>query len=206
MKTAVLVALVGGFLFSNEDPQIMLNKQYKAYISAQAFTPGQVEKYHKRITNLKRPLPKSTKMFLEANVDWEAYAQSTFGLKNWKALSNKQKKKFKRLLQKVHIKKYGKYFSPDVKFSMHFRSPTEYKLLRGFHFAKVETTVSSLRNDVEFDIDFIFRRGEKRWALCDVYIDGISKSKNYRRQVKKIFKKKGFKGVMEAFRNALKKS
>ena len=206
MKTSLVIAMVSSFLFSNEDPQRMLDKQYDAYITAQAFNPSGVEKYKNRIINTDRPLPKSARLFIDTNIDWDLYAKSTLGSKVWEAFSNKQRQNFKILLRKVHLKKYGKYFSSDIKFSAKFNGPTKYKLLRGHEFAKVETTLSSTTRDIEFDVDFIFHRGQDRWALCDIYIDGVSKSKTYRSQIKKIYKKDGYDGVMSAFKRALNKA
>lgn len=206
MKTSLVIAMVSSFLFSTEDPQKMLNKQYSAYITTQAINPSGVRKYRDRITNTKRPLPKSARLFIDTNIDWELYAQSSFGEKKWEELSTKQKKAFKILLRKVHLKKYAKYLSPNVKFSAIFNGPTKYKQLKGHEFAKVSTTLTSSTRGISFDVDFIFHKNDQRWSLCDVYVDGVSKSKNYRTQIRKIYKKDGYKGVMNAFGEALKKS
>ena len=202
----LVTTLVSSFFFTAQDPQVMLSKQYKSYITAQAMTPGSVNKYRDRIMETKKPFLKSTRLFLDTNIDWELYAKSIFSPKYWDSLTKKQKKNFIKLLQKVHIRKYAKHFSANTKFSVHFDKPTEYKLLRGEEFARVRTTVKSRSHDVEFDVDFVFHMGTERWALCDIYIDGLSKSKIYRREVRNIFKKKGYAGVMKAFRNALSKS
>ena len=199
-----LASLVSIFFFTHEDPQITMNKQYKAYATAQAFKPGSVEKYRNRALQIEKPMLKSTRLFLDTNVDWELYAKSIFN-PNWDTLTKNQKRRFIELLQKVYIKKYGKLFSTKAKFSVSFR-PTEYKMLRGENFARVKTTISSTSSDLEFDIDFVFHEGPKRWALCDVYIDGVSKSRAYRSQVRKIYKKKGYEGVISAFKRALNKA
>ena len=204
-SSLLLVAVVSAFFFTHEDPQIMLDKQYRAYITAQAFKPAALKKYRKRVLQVEKPFLNSTRMFINTNIDWDLYAESILK-PNWDKLTDKQKQRFKKLLQKVHIKKYGKYFSPSTKFSAIFSKQTEYKLLRGKSFAKVSATLKSTRSDAEIDIDLIFHKGPERWALCDVYVDGVSKSRAYRSQVRKIYKKEGYKGVMKAFRRALKKA
>ena len=206
MKTSLVLAMVSSFLFSAEDPQKMLNKQYSAYVTTQTVNPSGVRKYRNRITNIMRPLPRSARLFIDTNIDWELYAQSSFGEKTWGNLSTKEKNAFKVLLRKVHLKKYGKYLSPDIKFSATFNGPTRYKQLKGHDFAKVSTTLVSSNSGVTFDVDFIFHKEADRWSLCDVYVEGVSKSKNYRSQIRKIYKEKGFKGVMDSFTNTLKNS
>ena len=206
MKTSLVVVMVSSFLFSTEDPQEMLNKQYNAYTTTQKINPSGVRKYRNRITNTDLPLPKSARMFIDTNIDWELYAESAFGEKTWHALSERQKNNFKSLFRKVHLKKYGKYLSPDTRFSVEFVGPTKYKTFKGHNFAKVSTTLLSVSHNVEFDVDFIFHKNKNRWALCDVYVDGVSKSKNYRSQINRIYKKDGYTGVIEAFHRALDKS
>jgi len=198
MKSLVVAAVVSAYFFNGSDPQIILEKQYKSYISVQAFNKKGIEKYRNRILNTKKRLPNSARQFIETNIDWEVYAESIFR-PNWNKLNNHQKAQFKATLQRDAINRYGHLFSPSLTFSVKFNGPTEYKLLKGNKFARVRTTIVSLRSDAEIDVDFIFRFGDKRWAICDVYIDGVSKTKSYRRSVRKIYKDKGFDGVIKAF-------
>jgi len=200
MKSLVVAAVVSAYFFNGDDPQRMLETQYKSYITVQAFNKSGIEKYRNRILDPKKRLPNSARQFIETNIDWDVYAESIFR-PNWDKLNNHQKIKFKRTLQRDAINRYGHLFSPDITFSVKFNGPTEFKLLKGNKFARVRTTISSLRNDAEIDVDFIFRFGTERWALCDVYIDGVSKTRSYRSSVRKIYKKKGFDGVIKSFRN-----
>jgi ABC-type transporter MlaC component len=202
MKSILITAMVSAYLFSNADPQETLKTQYKAYVAVQAFNPGGVEKYRDKVLHKTKKIPRSARTFLSANIDWEAYAESVFR-PNWNKLTKRQKRKFKKLLQRDAIQRYGHLFSPDLKFSAKFNNPTDYKLLRGNKFARVRVTLASTRTDAEAEVDFIFRQGLKRWAICDVYIDGVSKSKSYRRAVRRIYKKEGYKGVMKVFEKNL---
>ena len=194
----------GGLLFSSEDPQHTLNAQFKAYTMARTFVPGTLRNYRKQLIDTNTPLSKPIRTFVNTNIDWTAYAKSIFGT-NWIDLTTKQRENFKALLQKVHIRKYGKHLSPDVKFSARFNKSTTYKFFRGEEYAKVSTIFVSHKRNIKFDIDFILRRGAKRWALCDVHVDGVSHSRVYRGHVKKIYENLGYAGVMEAFQRALKR-
>jgi ABC-type transporter MlaC component len=202
MKAILVASIVSAYFFTAQDPQIMLHTQYKAYITVQAFNPKAVAKYRDRILNKKKRVPKSAQKFMNTNIDWEMYAETIFR-PNWENLSKKQKKHFKKLLQRDVIERYGHLYSPDLKFSAKFRGETQYKILRGHKFARVSTTLKSTSSDAEVDIDFIFHRGAKRWALCDVHIDGVSKSKAYRQSVRKIYKNHGYSGVVKIFEKRL---
>tara|TARA_Y100000310_G_C20359120_1_gene658104 strand:- start:94 stop:726 length:633 start_codon:yes stop_codon:yes gene_type:complete len=202
MKSILVVAMVSAYFFSDADPKSVLETQYKSYITVQALNPSGVEKYRDKILDSTKRMPKSARKFLDANIDWEVYAESIFR-PNWDKLNNAQKRKFKKLLQRDAIERYGHLFSPSLKFSVKFNGTTEYKTLRGHKFARVSTTISLLRSDGEVDVDFIFHHGPKRWALCDIYVDGVSKSKSYRKSVRRIYKKEGYKGVVSTFRKNL---
>ena len=192
-------------LFSEEDPQSMLSKQYKAYVVARTFFPDTLKNYQKQLVDSDVPLSKSVRLFVDTNIDWNTYARSIFGSR-WQELSAEQQLNFRVLIREVLLRKYGKHFSPNAKFSIRFNKSTKYKLLKGNEFAKVPTTLISYKNNAAFDIDFVFFRGAKRWAVCDIHVDGVSHSQTYKTQVKRIFRKKGYPGVMKAFRRILKKS
>ena len=202
MKPVLIAMMVSAYFFSNADPQEMLNAQYKAYITAQAFNPAGVKKYRDRIVSPAKKMPRPAQRFINTNIDWEIYAESVFR-PNWDKLTKVQKRKFKRLLQRDAIKRYGKLFSPTLKFHAKFNGDTVYKILRGHEFAKVSTTLSLTGSDAEVDVDFIFHKGPKRWALCDLYIDGVSKSRSYRKSVRRIYKKEGYRGVVKTFEKNL---
>lgn len=206
MKSILAVALFSAYFFSDADPKDVLESQYKSYITVQALNPTGVEKYRDKILDSAKRMPKSARKFLNTNIDWDVYAESIFR-PNWDKLSHTQKREFKRLLQRDAIERYGHLFSPSLKFSVKFNGSTQYKALRGHKFAKVSTTISLLRSDGEVGVDFIFHHGPKRWALCDIHVDGVSKSKSYRKSVRRIYKKEGYKGVINVFRkNIARKS
>jgi len=203
MKTLIAAAMISTYFFNAEDPQRTLETQYKTYISVQAFNPSGIEKFRNRLLDATKHMPKSAREFIDTNIDWEVYAESIFR-PNWDKLTKVQQVKFKKLLQRDAIERYGHLFSPSTKFSVKFNGDTQYKILRGRKFAKVSTTISSLKSDAEVDVDFVFHLGPERWALSDVYVDGVSKAKSYRSSVRKIYKKEGYEGVVRAFQKAKK--
>ena len=199
MKSLVVAAVFTAYFFNGEDPRQMLDTQLKSYTAMQASNPAGIEGHRKKLLDSTTYMPKSAQKFIDANIDWEVYAESIFR-PNWDKLTKAQREKFKRVLQRDAIERYGHLFSPSTKFSVKFNGDTQYKVLRGNKFAKVSTTISSLKTDAEVDVDFIFYLGPERWALSDIYLDGVSKSRTYRREVRKIYKKVGYEGVVRAFR------
>tara|TARA_Y100001973_G_scaffold87317_1_gene131140 strand:- start:97 stop:708 length:612 start_codon:yes stop_codon:yes gene_type:complete len=194
MKSVLIASIVTAYIFTAQDPQQTLELQYKAYIIAQQFTPNGVADIKDRILSGKK-IPRAAKQFLNKNIAWEFFAKSTLS-SYWDKLNKKQKKEFTKALKQTLLKRYGKYFDANKKFSVKFSKPTEYKLLRGKQFAKVDTTISILLKELELDVDFVFVSNDNRWMLCDIYIDGISSSRNYRKALRRIFKKEGYIGVM----------
>ena len=194
MKSVLIASIITAYIFTAQDPQQTLKLQYKAYIIAQQFTPDSITKIKDRILTGKK-IPRAAKQFMDKNIAWKFFAKSTLNT-HWDKLSNKQKKEFTESLKQSLLKRYGKYFDSNKKFSVRFPIATEYKLLRGEKFAKVKAIISGTTREFEFVTDFIFVFKEKRWMLCDIYIDGISSSRNYRKALRRIFKKEGYSGVM----------
>jgi ABC-type transporter MlaC component len=203
MKSLVVVAIATAYFFNGEDPRQMLDTQFKSYTTMQSTDPACIERYQKKLLDSTRHMPPSARKFLDTNIDWEVYAESVFR-PNWDKLTKAQQKEFKGVLQREAIDRYGDLFSPSMKFSVKFNGDTQYKLTRGHRFAMVSTTISSLKSDAEVDADFVFHLGPEQWALSDIYLDGVSKSRTYRQEVRKIYKKEGYEGVVRAFQKLSK--
>ena len=203
MKTVLIASIITAYLFTAQDPQIVLSRQYKAYVLAQQLNPNGIIKIRKRILNDKKKLPRAAKKFLDKNIAWDVFAKATLH-SQWDELGSKQRKEYIKFLKKMMLHKYAKYFDPDKKFSVRF-SPTDYRNLRGEKFAKVATVVSSISNESEVDADFIFIFKDKHWMLCDIYIDGVSKSRSYRTAMRRIYKKHGYAGLISKLRNKINK-
>jgi len=194
MKSILIASIITAYIFTARDPQATLKLQYKAYIIAQQFSADSISNVKDRILTGKK-IPRAAKQFMNKNIAWEFFAKSTLS-SHWDKLNKKQKKEFTKSLKQTLLKRYGKYFDADKKFSVRFPAETRYKLLRGEKFAKVSTVLTGITKEFEFDIDFVFIFKNKHWMLCDIYIDGISSSRNYRKALRKIFKKEGYSGVM----------
>ncbi len=204
MKNILIASIITAYIFTAKDPQIVLSHQYKAYAIAQQLNPSGIIKIRDRILNDKKKLPSAAKQFLEKNFAWEVFAKSTLN-SHWESLSSKQQKEYVSALRKMMLKRYAKYFDPDKKFSVKFSYPTDYKNLRGKKFAKVRTIVSSISNDSEFVAEFIFIFKDKHWMICDMYLDGVSKSRSYRSAMRKVYKKYGYAGIMSKLRKKVRK-
>jgi len=200
MKSILIAGIITAYMFTAQDPQIVLSKQYKAYTIAQQLNPSGVIKMRDRILNDKKKLPRAAKQFLDKNIAWDVFAKNTLS-SQWDDLGKKQQKEYTSVLKKMMLKRYAKYFDPNKKFSVKFPNSTNYKMLRGEKFAKVNTIVSSIANESEFSADFIFIFKDKHWMLCDIYIDGISKSRSYRTAMRRIYKKHGYAGIISKLKN-----
>ena len=199
MKSVLIASFITAYIFTAQDPQQTLKLQYKAYIIAQQFSPNSIAKIKSNIVGGKR-VPRSAKQFMNKNIAWKFFAKSTLNT-HWDKLSKKQKKEFTESLKQSLLKRYSKYFDSNKKFSVTFPIATEYKLLRGEKFAKVKAVIAGTTKEFEFVTDFIFVFKDKHWMLCDIYIDGVSSSRNYRSSLRRIFKKEGYKGMMKRVKN-----
>ena len=199
MKSILLATIITGYIFTAKDPQTTLDQQYKTYVVVQQVAPKEVTKLKKRILDGRR-LPRTVRQFMSQNIAWDFIAQGTLS-SSWGQLKEKQQKAFTKALKKMLLRRYSKYFNPNKKFSVKFPQPTEYKLVRGEKFSRVKTIVYSTTKDFEFEVDFIFIFRDEHWMLCDIYIDGVSSTRNYRSSLRRIFKKEGYKGMMKRVKN-----
>jgi len=202
MKAIIVASIISAYFFTAQDPQIVLSQQYKAYIIAQQLNPSALERIRDRITNDKKRPPRVVRRFLEKNFAWDVFAKSTLH-SQWDELNVKQRREYTKVLKNMMLRRYAKYFSPDKKFSVKFSGATVYKSLRGKQFAKVATTISSIANESEVDAEFIFIFKDKHWMLCDMYIDGVSKSRSYRAAIRKVYKKSGYAGVISKLKKRI---
>jgi len=199
MKSVLIASIITAYIFTAQDPQQTLKLQYKAYIIAQQFSPNNIAKIKSSIISGKK-IPRAAKQFMSKNIAWKFFAKSTLST-HWDKLSKKQKKEFTESLKQSLLKRYSKYFDSNKKFSVTFPIATEYKLLRGEKFAKVKAIISGITSEFEFVTDFIFVFKDKHWMLCDIYIDGVSSSRNYRKALRRIFKKEGYSGVISRLKS-----
>lgn len=193
-----------GLYFSHGDPQDILNRQYKTFLVVKNISPSTITDYRGHILNIDKPMPRKLRSFINSNIDWTSYSRAMFSSK-WSELDKKQQDSFTMLARKLAMRKYGKHLSPSADFSARFNDSTKYQTRPGKELAKVPVVIVSKKN-VKFDVEFIFCKGPKRWAICDIYIDGVSHTRTYAKQVEKIYNRKGFDGVVKAFERAIRKS
>ena len=204
MKSILAISIIAAYIFTAQDPQIVLSRQYKAYVIAQQFNPSGITKIRDRILNDKKPLPRAANQFISKNIAWDVFAKATLG-SQWDELGTKQRKEYTNTLKKMMLRRYAKFFDPNKKFSVKFPNQTNYKNLRGEKFAKVKTIVSSVSNESEFEADIIFIFKDKHWMICDMYIDGVSKSRTYRSAMRKLYKKHGYAGIISKLKKKITK-
>jgi ABC-type transporter MlaC component len=204
MKSILIAGLIAAYIFTAQDPQIVLSHQYKIYTMTQQLNPGAITKIRDRILNDKKPLPRATKRFIDKNIAWEVFAKSTLN-SQWDKLNSNQQEEYIGILKKMMLKRYSKHFDPNKKFSVVFPMQTQYKDLRGQRFAKVKTIISNAAIEFELEVDFIFIFKDEHWMLCDVYVDGVSKSRSYRAAIKDIYKKHGYPGVISKLKKRITK-
>jgi len=68
MKGILAIGIISAYIFTAQDPQIVLSQQYKTYVLAQQLNPGAITRTRDRILNDKKKLPRAAKQFLEKNI------------------------------------------------------------------------------------------------------------------------------------------
>ena len=124
-------------------------------------------------------------------VDFERVSQMAFK-KHFDKLSEKQRKEYVETFRGLVQATYLKRLEPGKKFEMSFRGEPD--LVKDK--ARVKTTIKS--GDHEVDVDYLLYRGEdSNFRAYDLVIDEVSMARNYRREFYKLYKEKGFKGLIE---------
>jgi len=185
------------------NPEYQLRAYYNVYQMAQKFTPKKIESIKGQIIGSKK-MKKGVARFMRNNVDWDTHAELSF--KDFGELTKKQKKQLSKLLKTLTTRRYARLFSPDKRFMVQFRQPIKYITVRGKQYARVDSMVTIWESKAEVELSFLLRKGKKGlWMLCDVYVDGVSKARTYRAELRKIFKKRGYKGVVRTLKKSIAK-
>ena len=180
------------------NPEHQLRAYYNVYQIAQKLSPSKIENIKGQIVG-KKKMKKGVARFMRNNVDWDTHAELSF--KDYDKLTKKQKKQLSNLLRTLTTRRYARLFSPNKRFMLQFKQPVKYIAVRGKQYARVDAMVTIRESKSEVELSFLLRKGEKGlWLLCDVYVDGVSKARAYRAELRKIFKRQGFKGVVGALK------
>ena len=195
ITTVLFLASASAFAAKNYGgPMNQLRAHYNVYQMAQKFTPDKLERIKGQIVGTRR-MSKGVARFMKHYVDWDTYAELCF--KDWDKLNKKQKRHLVQLLKTSTIKRYASLVSPTRRFMIQFGKNVVFKTIKGIQYAKVKAHVTDWASNGEIEMSFLLRKHKENvWALCDVYIEGVSKARTYRAELRKIFIKKGFKGVV----------
>ena len=218
MKQAFITLVFAVFLFSGFDavgsssvpvekdyggPMYQLRAHYNVYQIAQKFTPDRLQRIKGQIVGT-RKMSKGVARFMRDHIDWDTYAELSF--KNWDELTKKQKRHLSNLLKNLTIKRYADLVTPERRFMIQFKEDVKYIMVRGERYAKVAAHVTDWKSDAEVEIQFLLRKHKKStWTLCDVYVEGVSKARTYRTELRRVYSKKGFKGVVKILKRSAAK-
>ena len=123
-------------------------------------------------------------------VDFDRVGQMAFK-RHFEKLSDARKKSYVEAFRGLVQATYLKRLEPGKKFEMSFRGEPDVVKDK----ARVRTTIKS--GDHEVDVDYLLYRGEDgRYRAYDLVIDEVSMARNYRREFNRLFKDKGFKGLL----------
>ena len=205
MKTFISVLAIGMLLFgtAQANPMEQMRSQYKLYQIAQKLYPNKIEKVKSQILGT-RKMSKGVARYVKSYLDWNTYAELSF--RDWDKLTNPQKKQLTHLLKKVTINRYADLFDPKARYMVQFGENVKYITVRGQEYARVNTLVTVWESHSEIEMGFLFHKRKKRWALCDVYIEDVSKARTFRSALRRIYIKEGFDGVIKTLKKKTKKT
>ena len=124
-------------------------------------------------------------------VDFERVSQMAFK-KHFGKLKEKQRAEYVEAFRGLVQATYLKRLEPGKKFAMAFRGEPD--LVKDK--ARVKTTIES--GDHEVDVDYLlYRTDDGKYRAYDLVIDEVSMARNYRREFYKLYKEKGFEGLIE---------
>ena len=141
---------------------------------------------------------------MRAYLDWVVHAELAF--RDWDKLSTTQKQRLVKLLKRSTTNRYAKFFSPNKRYMVQFGEDVTYIMVRGNQYARVKARVTVWESKAEVDVGFLLKERGNEWVLCDVYIDGVSKARALRSALRKIFKEKGFDGVVKTLQKNIRKT
>jgi phospholipid transport system substrate-binding protein len=126
--------------------------------------------------------------------DFYELARRTLG-KNWKKLTNNQKKEFiglyRHILENAYMNKIMSYTDEKVVFVKE-NMLSEKK-------AEVATTI--ITKSAEIPIHYRLINKNEQWLVYDVIIEGVSLVKNYRSQFRSILAKKSVEELLDMLRD-----
>lgn len=144
--------------------------------------------------------PKLLAVF-ETMLDYDALSRDSLD-SEWNALNDAQRAEFSALLKQLVQKSYRKNLRDPSDYAVQYSGTASH-----VHGTLVKTLAQSKTNKREkaLSINYVVSHSEQGFKIRDVITDDVSLVANYRSQFKRMFKKRGFEGLVEQMRKQLDK-
>ncbi len=137
-------------------------------------------------------------LVLESFTDFQSFGQRTLK-RHWKELDDAQRKLFVDKFRLLIHKSYVKHFKANQELAVQLRGEP---LVKGDK-ALVKTTVKSGKTTAE--VDYKLHSVDGKHKAYDIVIDDVSLMRSYRKQFGKIYKRDGFKTLIEKMTRKIEK-
>lgn len=169
---------------------------------------GDAEKFfkaqNKKVLGLLKQKPsdaRSTKLdgLLSNLLDYESLAKKALA-KEWDKRSEAEQKEFVSVLKQLVSKNYRNNLKTTASYNLKYKGHED----KGSN-VLVKTLAKSKtdKRAPAIALDYLMTRTGKTWKVVDIITDGVSLVENYRKQFKKIVKKKGFDGLLAKMKSKL---
>ena len=128
--------------------------------------------------------------------DFKDMAKSSLGY-HWRELNADQQGQFTQLftafMEDAYLNKLEGFSNQKIEFlDQHSPDPSEVEVN--------SRVVTPGQTDQPIKVDYLLQRRENEWKVCDVIVDGISITANYRNQFNRVVNNQGFDALMSALR------
>jgi len=128
--------------------------------------------------------------------DFENMAKSSLGY-HWRELNADQQGQFTQLftafMEDAYLNKLEGFSNQKIEFlDEHPLDPSNVELN--------SRVVTPGQPDEPIKVDYLLQRRESEWKVCDVIVDGISITANYRNQFNRVVNNQGFDALMSEMR------
>ena len=128
--------------------------------------------------------------------DFENMAKSSLGY-HWRELNADQQGQFTQLftafMEDAYLNKLEGFSNQKIEFlDEHPLDPSNVELN--------SRVVTPGQTDEPIKVDYLLQRRESEWKVCDVIVDGISITANYRNQFNRVVNNQGFDALMSEMR------
>ena len=122
--------------------------------------------------------------------DFQEMSRRVLG-KTWRTLDDAEKENFTeimtKLLENVYVGKLENYSGGDIEY-------VDEKIKKGTR-AQVTTMIED--GGVKLPVHYIMRKGDEKWMVYDINIEGVSLVRNYQQQFKSILRKDKYQGLVK---------